>query len=167
MVVPWIGFPLNALLKRVNPHNDARYVRFVTVNAPEQMPGLKNQSWYPWPYFEALSMPEAMHDLAMMAVGIYGHPLPNQHGAPIRLITPWKYGFKSIKSVVEIELVRAKPTTFWNQLQPAEYDFTGNVRPDIAHPRWSQASERVIPTGERVPTLPYNGYQAQVAGLYR
>lgn len=166
MVVPWIGFPLAKLLDAVEPMGDARFVRFVTLNDPRQMPGIRSQPWYPWPYFEALTMAEARNELAMLAVGIYGHALPNQHGAPIRLVTPWKYGFKNIKSVVKIELTTEQPPTFWNAISAEEYDFMGNVDPGVPHPRWSQATERVIPTGERIPTLKYNGYAEQVAGLY-
>lgn len=167
MTVPWTGFPLAALLRAVEPAADARFLRLWTANKPEQMPGLKAQHWYPWPYYEALRIDEAMHPLALLATGIYGHPLPAQHGAPIRLVTPWKYGFKSIKSVVKIELVQQRPGTFWNALVPQEYDFWGNVDPRVPHPRWSQASERLIGRGDRVPTLLYNGYAKQVAGLYR
>ena len=167
MVVPWTGFPLSALLRAVEPKSSARYVRLVTANDPEQMPGLRQQSWYPWPYFEALRMDEAMLDLTFVATGIYGHPLPGQHGAPLRLVTPWKYGFKSIKSIVTIELTEERPPTFWNQLQSQEYGFFGNVDPAVPHPRWSQATERMIDTGRRVATLPYNGYGEHVASLYR
>ena len=167
MVVPWVGFPLRTLLERVSPLFSARFVRLVTLDDASRYPGVRSQDWYPWPYFEGLSMAEALHDLTMLAVGIYGHPLPNQHGAPCRLVVPWKYGYKNIKAIVHIELVESVPATFWNQLVPDEYDFLGNVRPDIPHPRWSQAEEREVPTGRRVPTRPYNGYAAQVAGLYR
>lgn len=166
MTVPWTGFVLADLLKQVEPTPDAKFVRFWTANKPAEMPGLKTQHWYPWPYYEALRIDEAMHPLTLMATGIYGRPLPKQHGAPIRLVVPWKYGFKSIKSVVKIELVKQQPGTFWNALVPQEYDFWGNVDPRVPHPRWSQASERLIGRGDRVPTLMYNGYGAQVAGLY-
>lgn len=166
MVVPWVGFPLKALLDQVGPTSEARYVKMVSLGDPRQMPGVKSQPWYPWPYFEGLSLAEATHELTLMAVGIYGHALPNQHGAPLRLVTPWKYGYKQLKSIVRIELVREQPATFWNTLAADEYDFWGNVRPDVPHPRWSQATDRVIPTGERVPTPMYNGYAEQVAGLY-
>jgi sulfoxide reductase catalytic subunit YedY len=165
MVVPWTGFMLKDLLARVEPAAEARYLRLWTVNRPEEMPGQTAQHWYPWPYYEALRIDEAMHPLALMATGIYGRPLPTQHGAPIRLVVPWKYGFKSIKSVVKIELVARRPGTFWNALVPQEYDFWGNVDPTVPHPRWSQASERLIGRGDRVPTLRYNGYPS-VAGLY-
>lgn len=167
MVVPWTGFPLAELLRRVEPTADARYLRLVTADRPDQMPGARAQPWFPWPYYEAISLDEALHPLALLATGIYGHELPKQHGAPIRLVVPWKYGFKSIKSVARIELVPKRPPTFWNALQPHEYGFAGNVDPREPHPRWSQASERVLGTGERIPTLLYNGYAEQVAGLYR
>jgi sulfoxide reductase catalytic subunit YedY len=167
MAVPWNGFPLSALLARVEPTSEARFVRFVSFQRPEQAPGQRTQTWYPWPYFEALRMDEAMNELTLLAVGIYGAPLPNQHGAPIRLVTPWKYGYKSPKGIVRIELVDRQPPTFWNQLQPLEYSFLSNVNPAVPHPRWSQASERMIGTGERRPTQLYNGYAEQVARLYR
>jgi len=166
MVVPWTGFPLRALLDAVEPRHDANYVRLYTLNDPTELPGIATQPWYPWPYYEALTIAEAVHELTLLAVGIYGHALPNQHGAPIRLVTPWKYGYKNIKSIVRIELVDRRPPTFWSDLAADEYDFDGNVRPDRPHPRWSQASEKVLPTGESIPTLPYNGYAEQVAGLY-
>jgi len=166
MVVPWVGFPLRALLAKVKPTSRAKYVRLITLHDDLRYPGAAEQPWYPWPYFEALTMAEASHELTMLATGIYGHPLPNQHGAPVRLVVPWKYGYKNIKAIVRIELVEARPRTFWSQLAEDEYDFDGNVRPDIPHPRWSQATDRMVPTGERVPTPMYNGYAAQVAGLY-
>jgi len=167
MVVPWTGFPLRALLARVEPTSHARFVRFVTAEDEAQMPGIADQPWYPWPYREALRLDEANHELTLLATGIYGHPLPGQHGAPIRLVTPWKYGFKSIKSIVRIEVTREQPETFWNGLQPSEYGFYGNVDPAVPHPRWSQATERMIDTGARVPTEPYNGYGELVASMYR
>ena len=166
MTVPWTGFPFKALIDEVQPLSSARYVRLVTFIRPEQAPGQKNQPWYPWPYFEGLTLQEATNELTLLTTGIYGHLLPKQHGAPIRLVVPWKYGFKSIKSIVRIEFVEEPPPTFWNQLQPSEYDFQANVDPDVPHPRWSQATERLIGTGERVPTLLYNGYGEQVAHLY-
>ncbi len=166
MTVPWIGFPLSALISFAKPLGKAKYIRFITRDEPTMFPGVRSQHWYPWPYYEGLRMDEAMNDLAMMAVGIYGHALPNQHGAPIRLITPWKYGYKNIKSVSRILFTETKPKTFWNDLVADEYDFLGNVRPNIPHKRWSQATERIIPTGERVPTLPYNGYADWVALMY-
>lgn len=166
MDVPWTGFELNKLLAAVEPTSDAKFVRFITANKPKQMPGIVNQPWYPWPYFEALRMDEAMHPLTLLTTGIYGKPLPRQHGAPFRLIVPWKYGYKSPKSIVRIELVEQQPTTFWEKLQPNEYPFESNVEPNVPHPRWSQATERVIGTGQRRKTLLYNGYGEQVAGLY-
>ncbi len=166
MTVPWTGFPLRALLERVRPLSSARHVRFVTFHRPDQAVGIREQPWYPWPYHEGLRMDEAMHELTLLATGIYGHPLPKQHGAPIRLVVPWKYGYKSIKSIVRIELVAEQPPTFWNTIAPDEYGFLSNVDPAVPHPRWSQARERLIPDMREVPTLPYNGYAAQVAGLY-
>ncbi|MDA0709845.1 MAG: protein-methionine-sulfoxide reductase catalytic subunit MsrP [bacterium] len=166
MTVPWTGFPLKALIDRLQPTSNAKYVRMFTFNKPDQAPGIKSQSWYPWPYFEGLTMAEATHELTLLATGIYGHALPKQHGAPIRLVTPWKYGYKSIKSIVKIEFTRRKPPTFWNDLAPDEYDFYANVNPNIPHPRWSQASERLISTGERVETRMHNGYGDFVAKMY-
>ncbi len=166
MVVPWTGFPLARLLEAVGVQSGARYVRMVTANDPEQMPGIRSQGWYPWPYHEGLRLDEAMNDLTLLATGIYGHELPPQHGAPIRLVVPWKYGFKNIKSIVKIELVAEEPPTFWHTLAASEYGFYGNVDPGTPHPRWSQASERRIDDGSRQPTLVYNGYEEQVASLY-
>jgi sulfoxide reductase catalytic subunit YedY len=166
MVVPWTGFPLAELIKRVDPKPGAKYVRFVTVNRPEQMPGIKRYNWYPWPYFEGLRMDEAMNPLCMVVTGLYGKPLPRQNGAPIRIVTPWKYGYKSPKSLARIEFVSRKPSTFWNQLQPLEYGFFSNVNPKKPHPRWSQATEKVIPNMERRETEMYNGYGKYVAEMY-
>lgn len=166
MVVPWIGFPMKALLEKVQPTADAKYVRMLTFLDSEVAPQQRNLR-YPWPYYEGLTLAEAMNDLTILTVGIYGHILPPQHGAPIRLIVPWKYGFKSIKSIVSIELTDKKPRTFWNTLAPREYDFEANVNPKVPHPRWSQANERMIGTGERLPTRIYNGYGSSVAHLYR
>jgi len=166
MVVPWAGFPLKALIDEVQPTSNAKFVRMITFNRPDQAVGQKQQSWYAWPYYEGLTMAEATNELTLLATGIYGHALPNQHGAPIRLITPWKYGYKSIKSIVKIEFVKKQPRTFWNDLAPNEYGFTSNVDPAVPHPRWSQATERVIDTGRRIPTLKYNGYADFVAQLY-
>ena len=165
MVVPWIGFPMKALLEKVQPKADAKYVRMLTFLDPDVAPEQRDLRM-PWPYFEALTLAEAMNDLTLLTVGIYGHILPPQHGAPIRLIVPWKYGFKSIKSIVSIELTDQKPRTFWNTLAPREYDFEANVNPNVPHPRWSQANERMIGTGERLPTILYNGYGSSVAHLY-
>ena len=166
MAVPWTGFPFKVLIDEVQPKAEAKYVRMVTFNRPEQAPGQKQQHWYPWPYFEGLTMEEATNELTLLATGIYGHELPKQHGAPIRLIVPWKYGYKSIKSIVSIEFVRKQPPTFWNEVAPTEYDFWSNVNPNVPHPRWSQATERIIDTGERVATRIYNGYGDYVAHLY-
>jgi sulfoxide reductase catalytic subunit YedY len=165
MAVPWTGFPLGELIKKVQPLSSAKYVRFVTFMKPDQAPN-QSPSYGPWPYAEGLTMAEAMNELTMMATGIYGHPLPKQHGAPLRLIVPWKYGFKSIKSIVRIEFTADQPRTFWNTNRPREYDFIANVDPAVPHPRWSQATEKLIDSGERRPTLPYNGYGEWVAGLY-
>lgn len=166
MVVPWSGFPLSALIKEVEPTANAKYVRMVSFLRPSQAPGQKNQPWYPWPYYEGLTIEEAMNELTLMVTGIYGHELPKQHGAPLRLATPWKYGFKSIKAIVKIEFTKKQPKTFWNDQAPAEYDFAANVNPAVPHPRWSQATEQVIDTGERIPTRLYNGYGEYVAQLY-
>ena len=165
MVIPWNGFPLASLLKEVEPTSDAKYVRFETVYRPEEMPGQKSP-FYPWPYQEGLRLDEAMHDLTLLATGLYGMPMPNANGAPIRLVVPWKYGFKSIKSIVKIELTAEQPSTLWSAVGPNEYGFYSNVNPDRAHPRWSQASERRIGELGRRPTLMFNGYAEQVAHLY-
>ena len=166
MAVPWTGFPLRDLIKAVRPLSGARYVRFVAFLNPDEAPN-QHPSRGPWPYTEGLTMAEAMNELTLLATGIYGHPLPKQHGAPLRLVVPWKYGFKSIKSIVRIDFTAERPRTFWNSNRPREYDFTANVDPAVPHPRWSQASEKMIDTGERRPTLPYNGYGEWVAGLSR
>ncbi len=166
MVIPWTGFPLAELLKRVEPTAKARYVAFQTALDPQSMPGVM----YPildWPYVEGLRLDEAMHPLTLMAVGMYGDPLPSPNGAPIRLVVPWKYGFKSIKSVVRITLVKEQPPTAWNRLQPDEYGFYANVNPEVSHPRWSQATERRVGDFFRRKTLPFNGYGDEVAALYR
>ena len=165
MVIPWTGFPLASLLKEVEPTSDAKFVRFETVYRPEEMPGQKSP-FYPWPYQEGLRLDEAMHDLTLLATGLYGMPMPNANGAPIRLVVPWKYGFKSIKSIVKIELVAEQPSTLWNSIGSNEYGFYSNVNPDRPHPRWSQASERRIGELGRRPTLMFNGYAEQVASLY-
>lgn len=165
MTVPWTGFPLSRLLDEVEPSSSAKYVRFLTFFKPEWAPNQRSDD-YPWPYFEGLTLAEARHDLTLLVTGAYGKPMANQHGAPIRLMVPWKYGFKSCKSIVKIELLEKEPATFWNTLVPSEYDFVANVNPAVPHPRWSQASERMLGTGERRPTLPYNGYGELVAKLY-
>ncbi|MCG8460932.1 MAG: protein-methionine-sulfoxide reductase catalytic subunit MsrP [Holophagales bacterium] len=166
MQVPWVGYPLKSLIDFLEPLSTARWVRLETVMDPEGLPGQRLQGWYPWPYVEALRLDEARHDLAFVAVGSYGHPLPMQHGAPWRVITPWKYGYKSPKSLVRIELTAERPGTFWNELQPAEYGFYSNVEPHKPHPRWSQRWEQDIGTEETRETLLYNGYAEQVASLY-
>jgi sulfoxide reductase catalytic subunit YedY len=165
MAVPWTGFPMRELIKRVQPLAAARHVRFTSFLKPEEAPN-QSPALGPWPYTEGLTMAEAMNELTLLATGVYGHPLPKQHGAPLRLVVPWKYGFKSIKSIVKIEFTAERPRTFWNSNRPHEYDFFANVNPNVAHPRWSQATERMIDTGERRKTLLYNGYGEWVAGLY-
>ena len=165
MAVPWTGFPLAALLRRVEPLPEARFVRFTSFDRPAEA-GRQADRSEPWPYTEGLTLAEAGNELAFLAVGMYGHPLLKQHGAPVRLVVPWKYGFKSAKSVVRIELTADQPATFWNTLGPREYDFTANVNPAVPHPRWSQATERMLGTGEVRPTQLYNGYGEWVAGLY-
>jgi methionine sulfoxide reductase catalytic subunit len=165
MVIPWLGFPLARLLERVEPKPDAQFVRFETIYRPAEMPE-QNANRFPWPYVEGLRLDEALNDLTLLATGLYGKPMPAQNGAPIRLVVPWKYGFKSIKSIVKIELVATMPTTFWMSLAPDEYGFYANVNPDVPHPRWSQASERRIGESGRRDTLMFNGYGEQVAGLY-
>jgi sulfoxide reductase catalytic subunit YedY len=172
MVIPWIGFPLAGLLKRFKPLSSAKYVEFTTLEDPKQMPGQRSVfSTIDWPYKEGLRMDEAMHPLTLMAVGLYGDILPNQNGAPLRLVVPWKYGFKSIKSIVAIRFVEEMPRTTWNDLAPQEYGFYANVNPKVDHPRWSQASERRLPNGlfsaNRIPTQLFNGYATEVEGLYR
>ena len=165
MVIPWLGFRLADLLKEVEPQPAAKYVRFETLYDPEQMPGQKSR-FYTWPYAEGLRIDEAMHDLTILATGLYGKPLPAQNGSPLRLVVPWKYGFKSIKSIVKIELVEEQPATLWSSAAPNEYGFYSNVNPDVPHPRWSQASERRIGESGRRPTLMFNGYAEEVAHLY-
>lgn len=169
MVIPWIGFPLGDLLKRFNPTSRAKYVEFTTLLDPKQMPG-QRYDVLDWPYVEGLRMDEAMHPLAILSVGLYGKPLPNQNGAPLRLVVPWKYGFKSIKSVVRIRFTERAPKTSWALSAPREYGFYANVNPEVDHPRWSQSSERRIGSANfltRQPTMKFNGYAGEVAGLYR
>ncbi len=166
MAVPWTGFAMADFIKMVEPLSTAQFVRMVSFQKPEEAPGQKRQRWYPWPYFEGLTMREAMNELTFLVTGIYGHPLPVQHGAPIRLSTPWKYGYKSIKGIVLIEFTDRQPATFWNKLAPDEYDFLSNVNPYKPHPRWSQAFERMLGTDERVQTKLFNGYQEYVGKLY-
>lgn len=175
MVIPWVGFELSALLKKALPTSRAKYVAFQTLYDPQQMPGQSNRrigGGIDYPYVEGLRIDEAQHPLTILSVGLYGKTLPPQNGAPIRLVVPWKYGFKSIKSIVKIELVEKMPPTTWNILAPNEYGFYANVNPQVDHPRWSQASERRITTGgllarNRIATLPFNGYSEQVAHLYK
>jgi sulfoxide reductase catalytic subunit YedY len=166
MAVPWIGFPMSLLLKAAEPKPEAKYIRFYSASRPKEMPGMQRTPWYPWPYYEGLRIDEAMNPLALFVTGMYGKPLPKQNGAPIRMVVPWKYGYKSGKSIVKIEFVTKVPPTFWNKLQSSEYGFYSNVIPTKAHPRWSQASEKVIPTMQRRPTLMYNGYEKYVTSLY-
>ena len=165
MVIPWTGFPLAQLLKEVEPTAGAKFVRFETVYDPERMPG-QNSGWYNWPYIEGLRLDEAMNDLALLATGLYGQALPIQDGAPLRLAVPWKYGFKSIKSIVKIDLVEEMPVSLWMAAAPHEYGFYANVNPEVDHPRWSQATERRLGELSRRQTLMFNGYEAEVAGLY-
>ncbi|WFV81710.1 protein-methionine-sulfoxide reductase catalytic subunit MsrP [Citrobacter braakii] len=175
MVVPWIGFPLHKLLAQVEPTSNAKYVAFETIYAPDEMPGQKDRfigGGLKYPYVEGLRLDEAMHPLTLFTVGVYGKALPPQNGAPIRLIVPWKYGFKGIKSIVSIKLTRERPPTTWNLAAPNEYGFYANVNPHVDHPRWSQATERFIGAGgildvQRQPTLLFNGYADEVASLYR
>lgn len=171
MVVPWQGIPLRQLLEQFEPTGNARFVEFKTLYRPSEMRGQRSAfSGIDWPYLEALRMDEAYHPLTIMAVGVYGKPLPNQNGAPWRLIVPWKYGFKSVKSIVSIRFTNRQPVNTWQALAPREYGFYANVNPAVAHPRWSQASERRLPSTllepNRMPTLPFNGYAEQVASLY-
>jgi len=169
MVIPWLGFALADLVKRFEPTSRAKYVEFTTLLDPKQMPG-QRYDVLDWPYVEGLRMDEAMHPLALLAVGLYGKELPNQNGAPLRLVVPWKYGFKSVKSIVRIRFTERMPKTSWALSAPHEYGFFANVNPDVDHPRWSQKTERRIGSGNflaRQPTLPFNGYADEVAGLYR
>jgi len=165
MVIPWNGFPLSRLLAEVEPTSQAKYVYFETLYDPDQMPGLKSPV-LDWPYVEGLRLDEAMHDLTILATGLYGEELPPQNGAPVRLVVPWKYGFKSIKSIVRIDLVEEMPVSSWMAASPREYGFYATVNPDVPHPRWSQASERIIGQGGRRETELFNGYGEQVAHLY-
>jgi len=168
MVVPWTGVELKDILDKVGVQSGAKYVAFETANRPDEMPGLRSPV-LDWPYREGLRLDEALHSLTLMATGIYGKPIPNQNGAPIRLVVPWKYGFKSIKSIVRITLTDQEPPTSWNMANPREYGFYSNVNPTVSHPRWSQATERKIGGGlfnRRHPTLMFNGYEAEVADLY-
>jgi len=165
MVIPWRGFPLADVLKRAEPTSKAKFVEFTTLLDPKQMPGQRAQV-LDWPYVEGLRLDEAMHPLTLMAVGVYGRELPNQNGAPLRLVVPWKYGFKGCKSIVRVQLTEKMPATAWNLAAPQEYGFYSNVNPAVDHPRWSQASERRIGEFFKRKTLMFNGYADQVASLY-
>ena len=165
MVIPWIGFPLSSLIKLAEPSGNAKFIQFVTLNDPKRLPGQKIAT-LEWPYVEGLRMDEAMHPLTILTVGLYGEVLPAQNGAPIRLVVPWKYGFKSIKSIVKVRFVEKQPAASWNTMQPQEYGFYSNVNPEVDHPRWTQATERRIGEFRRRKTLMFNGYGEQVASLY-
>ena len=170
MVIPWQGFPLKDLIKKVEPLSDAKYIEFETVYRPEEMPGQKRKiiSFYvPWPYTEGLRLDEGLHPLTILSTGLYGHDLLNQNGAPLRLVVPWKYGFKSIKSIVAIRFLKEQPKTTWSSINPSEYGFYSNVNPNVDHPRWTQATERRIGEFLRRPTLMFNGYEEEVAHLYK
>ena len=166
MTVPWTGFSLQKFIKMLDPSNDVTHIRMISYLNPEQMIGVKNQPWYPWPYFEGLRIDEAMNELAFMATGIFGKPLPKQNGAPVRLVVPWKYGYKNIKSIVRMEFISYEPNTFWHKIAPHEYPFISNVDPNVPHPRWSQEKEYSISGGSPRPTLKYNSYGEFVAKLY-
>ncbi len=165
MVIPWLGFPLAKLLNEVEPMGSAKYVKFTSIYDPDNMPGQRS-SFYPYPYTEGLRLDEALNDLTLMVTGLYGKTIPTQNGAPFRLAVPWKYGFKSAKAIVKIELVEEMPTTFWSTIAPDEYGFYANVNPEVSHPRWSQATERRIGESGRRDTLLFNGYAGQVSSLY-
>jgi len=166
MAVPWTGFPMKELIKFVQPKSSVEYVRMISFYNPKIASGQKYRTYEPWPYVEGLTIEEAMNELTLLVSGIYGHELPKQHGAPLRLITPWKYGYKSIKSIVRIEFVEDEPGTFWNRIAPREYDFSANVNPGVPHPRWSQQLEKMIPSEEKRRTLLYNGYEDYVEDMY-
>jgi sulfoxide reductase catalytic subunit YedY len=165
MVIPWVGYPLSEVIKRVEPTGKAKYVEFITLSDPAQMPGVKHEV-LEWPYVEGLRMDEAMHPLTILCLGLYGEVLPNQNGAPVRVVVPWKYGFKNGKSIIKIRFTEQQPKTSWNIAQPSEYGFYSNVNPQVDHPRWSQAKERRIGEFSKRPTLMFNGYGEQVASLY-
>jgi methionine sulfoxide reductase catalytic subunit len=165
MIVPWSGFPLRTLVDFCKPVGNPQYIVMQTLQDAKSMPGLGDVI-YPWPYTEGLAMDEAMHDLTFIATGLYGKPIPRQNGAPLRLVAPWKYGFKNVKSIVSIEFTDKRPVSFWEKLQASEYGFWANVNPQVPHPRWSQATEKPLGSSERIPTQLYNGYAEFVAGLY-
>ena len=165
MTVPWIGIPLAAVVRAADPLATARYVRFVSFDRPEEAPGMRGDFGFPWPYTEGLRLDEAMNELPLLAVGMYGHPLLKQHGAPIRLVVPWKYGYKSIKSIERIDFLKRRPETFWNSVAPGSYPFVSNVDPSVARP-WSQRTEKMLGTGEQYATERFNGYGEHVASLY-
>lgn len=170
MVVPWTGFPLQRLVEKLKPKKAAKYVKFTTFGDKKIGTNIASLPQYPWPYTEGLTLEEAMHPLSLLATGMYGKPLPKQNGAPLRLVVPWKYGFKSIKSIVKIEFTEKQPATLWSSLAPSEYGFYANVNPKVDHPRWSQATERILDDSffpKRKPTLLFNGYEKEVAGLYK
>lgn len=172
MVIPWLGVPLSKIINRAEPTSDAKFVRFQTLVRPEEMPGQRSRfALIDWPYQEGLRMDEAMHPLTILSVGMYGRVLPNQNGAPVRLVVPWKYGFKSIKSIVRISLVKEQPPTAWPTINANEYGFYSNVNPDVDHPRWSQARERRLPNSlfspNMIDTRMFNGYEDEVASLYK
>ena len=166
MAVPWTGVPMSRLITLVQPKAEARYIRFETFLDPSVAPG-QRQSWYPWPYVEGVTIDEAMNEMAFIGTGLYGRPMEKQNGAPLRIVLPWKYGFKSIKSIVNLTFTDQRPVSFWEELAVNEYGFWANVNPDVDHPRWSQATERMLGTGNRIPTQLYNGYGEQVAYLYK
>ncbi len=166
MTVPWTGFPLAKLIEKAKPKPEAKFVKFTTAMQPDQMPGINALAEYPWPYTEGLRLDEAMNPLTLVATGLYGEPLRKQNGAPVRIVVPWKYGYKSIKSIVKLEFVARQPRTLWETLNPREYPFESNVDPGVPHPRWSQATERVLGNGNSVATVKYNGYGDYVAKLY-
>lgn len=169
LTVPWTGFSLRKLIERCKPLSTATHVSFYSANRPKEMPGIEKAHWYPWPYYEGLRMDEAVNEVAFVATGMYGEPLPKQNGAPLRLAIPWKYGYKGAKAIVKIEFTNSQPGTFWNDLQPAEYGFLSNVNPNIPHPRWSQATEKFlheVDQIERLPTQLFNGYTEWVGDLY-
>lgn len=166
MAVPWSGFALKSLVEFARPSAGARFLKMTTFQDPDVAPGQK-AVWYPWPYVEGLTLEEATNELAFIATGLYGKPIPKQNGAPLRLVAPWKYGFKSVKSIVSFTFTDEMPKTFWWEIAPEEYGFWANVNPEVSHPRWSQASERPLGSDEAVPTLLFNGYAEQVAHLYK